>query len=391
MFDWEYRRTVLALCVLALFVTVFGRLALSPVVPDIAQEYGTTNALIGGILTAMWLAYALTQFPSGMLADRYGDRLLIALSTGGTGLSALVLAVAPTLWLFAVGAVFLGGVAGFHYSVGTTLLTNIYDDTGTAIGIHNAGAPLAGLAAPVVVSWVAVRYGWRPAVALTVVIGVPSAFMIMHWIRSSTPRKPDRPVRTQFEWEPMTHLLGRPAIAFTGIIAVLYEAAWQGIASFLPTFLIQYHAYSTTFAGMLFAGYFVVQGALQIGVGVAADRLGRDITIAVCALAGIVAVALLVQQDNLPAVILGVSLLGLGMGHSPAVFARFMDRLTDGERSFGFGLFRTSYMVLAAPGSIILGVLADSFDWGVSIGAVAVSLSVVCALLLVNYAVGFDY
>jgi len=138
---WEYRRTVLTLCVLALFVTVFGRLALSPAVPDIVEKYGTTNALIG-VLTGMWLAYALTQFPDGMLADRFGDRLLIALSTGGTGVSALVLAAAPTFWLFAAGAVCLGGVAGFHYSVGTALLTRIYDDTGTAIGIHDVGAPV---------------------------------------------------------------------------------------------------------------------------------------------------------------------------------------------------------------------------------------------------------
>jgi MFS family permease len=144
LLGWEYRRTVLTLCVLALFVTVFGRLALSPLVPDIAAEYGTTNALIGATLTVMWLAYALTQFPSGMLADRYGDRLLIALSTGGTGVSALLLAVVPTFWLFAVGAVLIGGVAGFHYSVGTTLLTNIYDDTGMAIGIHNVGARSLG-------------------------------------------------------------------------------------------------------------------------------------------------------------------------------------------------------------------------------------------------------
>ena len=101
-----------------------------------------------------------------MLADRSGDQLLIALSTRGTGVSALVLAAAPTFWLFAAGAVCLGGVARFHYSVGTALLTRIYDDTGTAIWFHNVGAPHAGLAAPVVVSWVAVRYGWRPAGAL---------------------------------------------------------------------------------------------------------------------------------------------------------------------------------------------------------------------------------
>ena len=126
----------------ALFVTVLGRLALSPVVPDSADKHGTANALIGSVLTGMWLAYALTQFPSGMLADRFGDRFPIDLSTGGTGVSALVLAAAPTFWLFAAGAVCLGGVAGFHYSVGTALLTRIYDDTGTAIGIHNVGAPV---------------------------------------------------------------------------------------------------------------------------------------------------------------------------------------------------------------------------------------------------------
>jgi MFS family permease len=186
-------------------------------------------------------------------------------------------------------------------------------------------------------------------------------------------------------------LLTRPTIAFTGVVAILYEAAWQGIASFLPTFFIQYHSFSTTFAGVLFAGYFVVQGILQVGVGVAADRFGHDSTIAVCALTGIAAVTLLIRTGSLPTVVFGVGLLGLSMGHSPAVFSRFIDRLADGERSFGFGLFRTSYMIVAAPGSVILGGLADSFGWAVAIGAVAVGLGAVCTLLLTNYVAGSGY
>ena len=127
----------------ALFVTVLGRLALSPVLPDSADKHGTANALIGSVLTGMWLAYALTQFPSGMLADRFGDRLLITLSTGGTGVSALVVATAPTFWLFAAGAVCLGGVAGFHYSVGTA-----YSRASTTTPEPRSGSTTWGLRSP---------------------------------------------------------------------------------------------------------------------------------------------------------------------------------------------------------------------------------------------------
>lgn len=386
---WDYRRTVLALCVLALFVTVFGRLALSPVVPAIAGEFGTSNALIGGVLTSMWLAYALTQFPSGVLADRYGDRLLITFSAGGTGVTALLIAGAPTFWVFAVGTVLLGGVAGFHYSVGTTLLTRIYDDTGTAIGIHNGGAPLAGLVTPPLVSWIAVRHGWRLAVAVTAIIGIPAALLVHYRIRSKPPRKSG--IRDQLGWNRIRRLLTRPGIVFTGVIAILSEASWQGIASFLPTFFVQFHSFSTTLAGTLFAIYFVAQGVLQVGIGLVADRLGRDVAIAICALTGIAGVLLLIRGSDLAVIVLGLVLIGVSMAYGPAVFARFMDYMDDDERGFGFGLFRTTYMVVAAPGSVVLGTLADAFDWSVSMGFVAASLVIVLVLLVANHALNLEY
>jgi len=78
-----------------------------------------------------------------MLADRFGDRLLITLSTGGAGVSALVLAAAPTFWLFAAGAVCLGGVAGFHYSVGTA-----YSRASTTTPEPRSGSTTWGLRSP---------------------------------------------------------------------------------------------------------------------------------------------------------------------------------------------------------------------------------------------------
>ncbi|MCU4742230.1 MFS transporter [Natronoglomus mannanivorans] len=403
--NWRYRDTVLTLCTVALFVTMVGRLAISPVVPDIATEFEVSNALIGLALTGMWVAYALTQFPSGVLADRYGERLVILASVGGTGLTGLVIAVAPTFGVFVLGTILLGAVAGLHYSVATALLTRIYDDIGTAIGLHNAGAPIAGLVTPIAVAQIAVVYGWRPAIAVAAVLALPLFVLIMRGIRPTEPRRPDQPMRERLELAPILELLSRPAIVFTGVIAIISDFTWQAIASFLPTFFVQYHGYSRTLAGTLFAAYFVAQGVLQIGVGVLADRIGRDVTTAICMVTGIVGLALLVVGPEVVASLgfgsesavefgaigAGIVLLGLSMGWSAAVFPRFMDHLSAAEQSSGFGLVRTVYMVVAASGSVVVGLLADLFGWAVSFGFLIALLAVVCVLLVANEVFGLEY
>ncbi|SDX82302.1 MFS transporter [Halopenitus persicus] len=388
---WQSRDAVLAVCTLALFVTVFGRLAISPVVPEISETFEVSNGRIGLALSGMWLAYALTQFPSGVLADRYGDRPVILLSIGGTAAATLAIVAAPAFGVFLLGTVLLGALAGLHYSVATTLITRLYDDIGTAIGIHNGGAPLAGLVAPVVVAWAVVRYGWRVAVGLTVLVAVPTLLLAIRGIRTREPRTPDRPMRDVFAIGPIRRLLSRPPVLFTGAIAVLTEFTWQSLASFLPTFLVRYHGHSTTLAGTLFGVYFLTQGILQIGVGRLADRFGRDPAIGGCMAAGIAGIALLIAATGLPAIVVGCLLLGLGMSWGAAVFPRFIDRLTPAERSFGFGLFRTTYMTIAASGSVVVGVLADLFGWGVSVGSLAGLLAVVGLLLAGNAALGSGY
>ena len=70
MARWDYRWTVLSLCTLAFFATTVARLVISPVVPAIEAEFDAPSGLVGVALTGLWTAYALAQFPSGVLADR---------------------------------------------------------------------------------------------------------------------------------------------------------------------------------------------------------------------------------------------------------------------------------------------------------------------------------
>ena len=388
---WRYKDTVLALCTLAFFATMVARLAISPVVPDIVDDFDVSNTVIGIALTGMWMSYFLAQFPSGVLADRFGERPIILIAVGGTAVSSVFIAISPVFAIFVLSVILLGLTAGLHYSVATALLSRTYDDIGTAIGLHSFGGPLAGLITPVVVAWVAVAYGWRPAVAVGAFIAVP-VFVVFAWrVRPTEPRRPDRPMADRFELHAVRELLGRRPISFTVALAVACEFVWQATASFLPAFLIGHHGLSTTFAGVLFGSYFIVHGVVQIGVGRVSDRFGRDPATAGCMLFAIAGYSTLVLASSLPVLVVGILLTAVGMSWVSAVLPRFIDHLSVEERGSGFGLVRTVYGILGAMGSVGVGFFADLFDWGVAFGLLLVPLTFVLCALVANSIFDWKY
>ena len=388
---WRYRETVLTLCTLAFFATMVGRLAISPVVPFITADFEISNSVIGIALTGMWIAYSATQFPSGVLADRIGERLVILLAVGGTAITGFFVAVAPIFVLFVIGTTALGAAAGLHYSVATTLLSRTYDNIGTAIGVLNIGGPVAGLLTPPVVAWIGVRYGWRPAIALAAAVAVP-IFLLFAWrVRPTEPQLPDRPMRERFELETVLELLTRPKIAFPVVIAVLCTFVWQAVVSFLPTFLVFHRGHSAEFAGLIFAGYFVVQSPTQVAVGWFSDQYGRDFATAGCMVLAVVGFGFLIAVPGWIGLIVAISLVGMGLSYHGALFSRFMDVLSAEERATGFGLVRSVYGILAGLGPVATGVLADLFGWSVAFGVLAALVAVVFCALVINWSLSLGY
>lgn len=369
--NWAYKNIVLLCCTLAFFATVTARLVISPVVPDIVDAFAVSNSAVGLALSGMWAAYALTQFPSGVLGDRFGERRIILVALASTAVVSLLLALSPTFAVFTLLVLCLGVAAGLHYIVATSLLTRNFDRTGRAIGFHVTGAPLAGLLAPAFAAAVATRYGWRAAVFVGTAVSVPT-FLLFFWaVRPEPPRFPDRRMRDRIEVGILKRLFRRGPIVYTTLLSVLGAFTWQATASFLPAFLEANHGLSRTTAGILFSVYFFIHGALQPLMGSLSDRYSRDSIAALTMTVGIFGYGSLVIVEWFPLIVVATVAVGVAMTWGAPLQSRFMDALEADEKGAGFGLVRTAYMLLGALGSVVVGGAADLFGWSVAFGLLA--------------------
>lgn len=382
--NWRYRHTVLALAVFANFSQFGSRLVLSPVVPQVIETFGASKSTIGLALTGMWAIYALLQFPSGVLGDRFGERTVILASLGLMGVGSLLLAASPTFTLFALFALVLGAGTGLYFSVASSLLTKLYRNTGQVLSLHTAGGSLAGLVVPVLAAFLAVRYGWRTAVLLGAAMALPAFGLFFLRARRTAPASPDTPMRNRFQPRRVAALLARPEVAFTTGISFITTFSFQAYASFFPTFLIEFHGLSTQRAGVAFGAVFLLSTIVQPVVGRLSDRVSRDTVLTGCFLVTVVGLGTVLSAGTVVAVALGVGVLGVGMSWFGVLQARFMDLFDDAERGGGFGLVRTVFIFLGSFGSVVTGTLADVSGWPAAYGTVVVLLAVAAAALVGN-------
>lgn len=385
---WEHRHTVLVCCVVGYFGVRFIEFVLSLVFADIKHTLGVSSFVIGLAVTASTVTYAAVQLPSGALGDHFGERSVILWSLGLTGTAGLVLAVSPSGVFIVLGMALVGLVSGAYYSPATALLTDLFDGTGRAIGIHRLGGQFVGFTG-LFVPLVVVAHGWRVVLGLGSVVAVCALVGVWLFVRPRPSTLTERSLREQASASTVVSLLSRPPIAFTTAIAAFAQFAETAAFSFLPLLLSEYHGLSTL-SGVLFTGYFVAVMASQPVAGWLSDRFGRDPVTVGALLTGTTGFVGLAGHRSLPVIAVAVGLVGLGMGWSPPVQSRAMDRLNATERGTGFGLVRTVYIGFAAlNGIVIMGVVSVA-GWQTGLGVLAVVCVLPATALVLNHAAGWN-
>jgi fucose permease len=92
----EGRGPVLLVVAIGWLLVLGTRVVLPTLLPQVRETFGFDAATAGVLVSALWGAYAIAQFPAGVLADRIGERRTLVLGTTLVAVGAGTLALAPS-------------------------------------------------------------------------------------------------------------------------------------------------------------------------------------------------------------------------------------------------------------------------------------------------------
>ena len=107
--------------------------------PLLAQTFGLTLAQVGMIRAAHRTAMAAFQIPAGLIAERFGERNLLAVGTALAGAAFVGLGYANGFWMILVALFFAGMGSAVQHPLCSTIISNAYPEAGrrTALGTYN--------------------------------------------------------------------------------------------------------------------------------------------------------------------------------------------------------------------------------------------------------------
>ncbi|SFD38934.1 Sugar phosphate permease [Bacillus sp. OV194] len=184
---WIRQVTVVVLVWMTYMFSFVDRLSWPPVIPLASKEMGLTAAHAGSYMTAFYIGYVITQFPGGVLTDRFGYRKVLLSSYFIMGIFTFTMS---TVHSFEQGFVFrllagLGSGAIFSAS-----LAAIFDHIspkrrGVAIGFFMTATSLGVTVVNLFVPTVAAAHGWRSAFIVAGLLPIAGIVLSFFFLKES--------------------------------------------------------------------------------------------------------------------------------------------------------------------------------------------------------------
>ncbi len=230
-----FRWTICAMLFWATTLAYIDRQVFSLLAPFLQTKIGWDEQQYGYMVTAFQGAYAVGLFVVGRLIDRFGTRIGYSLVVFVWGIAAAFHGLVSSALGFGIArfALGLGEAGNFPAAIKTTAEWFPKQERALATGIFNSGSNIGAVIAPLMVPFIADRYGWRWAFVVSPILGL---LWITCWL--SIKRKPTMQTDSEssaasLPWGQLLRLPGTWAFA---IGKLLTDPAWWFYLYWLPKF-----------------------------------------------------------------------------------------------------------------------------------------------------------
>lgn len=379
--DVRRRRAVLTSCGATHFLHDGFSDVLYLLLPIWQAQLGLSLGATGALKSCYSIALAAMQVPAGLLAERFGERGLLAIGTIVTGLAFMTLGVAGGFVGLALILIVAGAGSGTQHPLNAAVVAAAYTRRGrrAALGIYNFTGDLGKVAVPMAAALIIATAGWRSATAAYGAIGVVIAGLAFVAMRALAAGDPPEEARStpgiRGGWG-ITDWRGFGALATIGIVDSFVRG---GFLAFLP-FLLRAKGADVATVGLALSLTFAGGATGKFLCGVLAERVGIVRSVILTELATGLGILLLVPLP-LVATLVILPIVGAALnGTSSVLYASVVEFVAAERHARGFGLFYTLGIGTSAAAPFVLGVVGDFTS--VTTALVVVALLIMATLPL---------
>jgi MFS family permease len=342
--------------------------------PVLAQTFGLSYTQIGLVRSAYRSALSLFQIPAGILAERWGERGLLALGTAFAGAAFIGLGMSSGFISLLIFLFLAGFGSAFQHPLCSSLVSRAYQGGGRrgALGTYNFAGDLGKFIFAWVVSLaIAAGLSWKIPVGGMGVMGVISAALIFIMLSragagafaadgendSDSPRTVGWGIRDR---------RGFLALCALGILESVTRYGFLTFIAFLMIEKGASHELSTTVVPIVFIGGM----AGKLACGFLADRIGVVRTIAVTVLTTGGGILVLLAAPLVAAFVL-LPLIGVTINGTSSVLYGTVGEFVESDRqSRAYGLFYTLTTGSGVLAPLGYGALGDQAGISMTMGII---------------------
>ena len=329
--------------------------------PVWAAEFHLSFAQVGVIRTAYSGGMAALQIPFGVLAERWGERRLLAAGTAVTGAGFIAAGTAGGFVSLLACLLAAGLASSVQHPLSSSLVSKAYE-TGArraALGTYNFSGDVGKAAIAAGVGLLASLIGWRAAGALYGVIGVLAAVaivLVLGRLSAGGADAPETVAAAQGSGWGIRDGRGFSALTAIGMVD---NATRTGFLTFVGFVLIAKGS-SVAGVGVALALVFVGGATGKFVCGLIAERVGVIRTVVLTEAATTLGIVT-VLATPLPVALAALVPLGVALnGTSSVLYGTVADLVLPERRSRAYALYYTLTMIASSLSPAVYGVTSDA-------------------------------
>ncbi len=226
------------------------RFGLPAVAPFVREDLSLSLVQVGILLAVMDVGGFPAFIPTGLLADRWGERRVLRAGGMVLGIAAILGAVAPSyaVLLLCLAAGGIGFPSG--HTAGSKAVVRRFPlhRRGFAIGVRQAGLPMGGMVAALLIPALAGLGGWR-----TALLGAGLLCALLGLLCGALPPDPPSGDQQSTSLGMVRQFLADPDFRSTTLLACCLVVGQFTLTGYLPLFLVDRHGWTPGAAARLLA------------------------------------------------------------------------------------------------------------------------------------------